>query len=130
MSDIILQKLTKQNINRNPFKLSGILYSLIDNGYGEMIEDRAAPVVKNYVNPVRIFRKKKLIKSTMDNSTPYVYEDVYYLLSDYETEVDVRLEFEYNFIKFKIKTKEKLIKYEKIIGFQYELDEITEANIA
>lgn len=121
-----LRKGKQQGININPFILSGVLYPLVDNGYGSSREDRSAiPDPKSYTNPVRIAKKKKSVKKTNDNNTPPVYEEVYYMESDYETIVDERLEFAYQGMKFKVMKREALARTD-IIGYQYELDDITE----
>jgi hypothetical protein len=125
-----MQKAVKKNIQNNPFSLSGDLYNVIDNGYGQNIEDRSSPAVeKSYANDVRIFRIRKNVKQIANSETPYIYEEVYHMQSDHETPVDVRLEFSYNEFKFKVKNRWPIIKYGGLVGYQYELDEITEQEI-
>lgn len=121
-----LQQGIDYKIGINPFQLSGALYPLIDNGHGSVREDRAAiPEPKIYTNPVRISKTKGPVKKTNDNTTPPVYEETYFMVSDHLTLVDVRLEFTYNDMKFKVMKREPLAKY-GFIGYQYELDDITE----
>lgn len=121
-----LQQGIDYKININPFQLSGVLYPLVDNEHGSVREDRAAiPESKIYTNPVRIAKTKGSVKNTNDNTTPPVYEETYFMVSDHNTLVDVRLEFNYNDMKFKVMKREPLAKL-GIIGYQYELDDITE----
>jgi len=131
MSGAMLRKYHKERILINPFSLSGNLYPLIDNGYGENIEDKnGIPVVKNYTKPVRISYEKKWIKKIQEDSSPIIYEKrVYYMVSDYETIVDVRLEFTYNGIDLKVTQRKELRKYNTLIGYEYELKELTGGNI-
>ena len=131
MNATFMRKRIKDDIQNNPFSLVGNLYLLKDNGYGSNVEDTNKPSVeKSYTNDVRIFRKKRGVKTTNANKTPYTYEEIYYMLSDYETVVDTKLIFIYNDIRFRVKTREPIIKYGSIIGYQYELDETTEVQIA
>jgi hypothetical protein len=121
------RELFKNKILNNSFDLTGDLYPLVDNGYGQYIENRSGVAIeKTYTNPVRIYRIKKAVKKLNDTETPYIFEEVYNMQSDHETAVDVRLEFFYNGLKFKIKSRESLVKFGGVIGYQYELDEITE----
>ena len=127
----LLKQGIKNKIQINPFSLSGSIYPQKDNGYGQQIDDlSASAVATSYTNDIRIFRKKKNVKVTNEINTPYTYEEIYYMISDYETIVDTRLIFTYNSIKLVVKTREPIIKYGAIIGYQYELDEITEVEIA
>lgn len=122
----LMRKTIKHDININPFQLTGYLYPEIDNGYGSMIRDPAGvPVLTNYANPVRISTEKRYIKKTNDNQTPETYEKrIYFMLSDYETQVDTKLEFEYNGINLRVKKVRDLIKFGDIIGYEYELEEV------
>lgn len=121
-----LRKGKQQGININPFILTGDLYPLINNGHDSFIEDRTAvPEIKTYTSPVRVAKKKKAVKKTNDKNTPSLYEEVYYMESDYETIVDERLEFSYQGMKFKVVKREPLARTD-IIGYQYELDDITQ----
>ena len=121
-----LKKGKLQGIALNSFQLQGDLYPLVDNGHGSFREDRSAsPELKIYTNPVRVVKGKAKPKNTNDSNTPIVYEDIYLLLSDYDTIVDVRLEFEYEDMKFKVMKIEPLTKHGVIIEYQYELKDIT-----
>ncbi len=116
-----------KSIEINPHILTGELYPLIDNNFESQREDReATPELKVYVNPVRIVKKKAQVKKTNDNTTPIVYEEVWFMISDNETIVDVRLEFDYEGMKFKVKKRESEKRYGIITGYQYKLDDITE----
>ena len=127
MSAKIMIDSFKKKIQFNPFYLIGVLYPLIDNGNDSFIEDRAVtPENKVYNYPVRISTKKKNIKKTKDNSTPYTNEEVFFMVSDNRTVVDERLQFNYNENSFKITKRIPIRKYNDIIGYEYELKDITE----
>lgn len=128
MSAVFLRKYHKERIDINPFVLSGNLYSLIDNGCGGMIENKSAvPDIKTYTNPVRISHEKRTIQTRDNTGTPVTTEKrVYYMISDYETPVDIRLEFIYNDFNFKVLQRKKIIKYGSLIGYEYELQNLTE----
>ena len=116
----------KKKIEINSFYLSGVLYPLINNGHDNFIEDRSAtPEEKSYVNPVRISTVKKPIKKTKADSTPYGYEDVFIMVSDNETIIVERLEFNYQNNRLKIIKRDPKIKYGTIFGYEYELSDIT-----
>lgn len=118
-----------EKIQNNPFFLSGDLYPLIDNGYGGLIEDYSdTPAPISYTNPVRISTVKKQIKQNKTDSSPYVTVEKHIMISDKNTIVDLRLEFFYNGLKLKVMTREKLIKFGEIFGYQYELNNITQEN--
>jgi len=127
----MLRKYHKDRINLNPFTLSGDSYPLVDNGYEEDIEDKAGvPTVESYTNPVRISFQKKWIKKIMEDSSPIIYEKrVYFMISDYQTVVDIGLEFTYNSIELKVMQIKKLIKYNTLIGYEYELKDKTEGSV-
>lgn len=114
----------------NSFLLSGELRLLIDNGYGQMIEDKTnSPIIKTYENPVRISFEKKWIQKQDVSGTPVTIEKrVYYMISDYETIVDVGLEFIYHGIRLKVMQRKLLIKFGALIGYEYELKNLTEGN--
>jgi len=117
----------EKKIEINPFVLTGVLYPLKSNNNDSFIEDReAAPDPKVYTNPVRIAKTKRPVKKTDDSSTPPVFEETYFLISDNETLVDIRLEFDYEGMKFKVMKREPLKKHGIIIVYQYELNDITE----
>ena len=127
MSAKIMIDSFKKKIQINPFYLTGILYPLIDNENDSFIEDRAiTPENKIYTNPVRISTKNKNIKKTEADSTPYTFEKVFFMVSDNETVVDERLEFNYKENSFKITKRIPVRKYNDIIGYEYELKDITE----
>ena len=127
MSAKIMIDSFKKKIQLNPFYLTGILYPLIDNENDSFIEDRTAtPGNKIYTNPVRISTKNKNIKKTEADSTPYTFEEVFFMVSDNETVVDERLEFNYKENSFKITKRIPVRKYNDIIGYKYELKDITE----
>ena len=127
MSAKIMIDSFKKKIQFNPFYLIGVLYPLIDNGNDSFIEDRTVtPENKVYNYPVRISTKEKNIKKTKDNSTPYTNEEVFFMVSDNRTVVDERLEFNYNENSFKITKRIPIRKYNDIIGYEYELKDITE----
>lgn len=130
MSSFLLRKYHKDKILINPFYLSGDLYPLINNGYNEMIENKqGTPVEKTYTNPVRISTLKKHIEKRDNTGTPVVIEKyVYFMISDYQTIVDVRLEFEYEGNTMKVTQRKPLIKYGAIHGYEYELKNLTEGN--
>jgi hypothetical protein len=124
------RKLFKEKIKNNPYSLSGVVYPQVDNGYGTMIENRAGvPTAKTYTNQVRIYRVKKAVKQIINNNAVYFYEEIHEMQSDSDTVVDTRLEFTYNAIKFRVKLCEPIIKFGGIIGYQYEIDDITEQEI-
>lgn len=122
----LLRKTIRDDILINPFQLSGNLYPEIINNYGSLIRDPSGiPVVKTYDHPVRISTRKSPIKETLDKQTPEVYETkIYIMLSDYETIVDIKLEFEYNGLNFRVKKSRDLIKLGEIFGYEYELEEV------
>jgi hypothetical protein len=111
--------------------LSGKLYPLIDNGHGNLIENRnGVPTPKSYVNPVRISTLKKTIQKKDDSGTPVSIEKYYYfMISDYETIVDLRLEFVYFSKTLKVTQRRELKKFSGVIGYEYELKDITEGVI-
>jgi len=124
------RKIIKQQILKNPFTLFGYLYPTKDNGRGIQVKDFAAvPVLKTYVNPVRIGYDKKKIAVTNTSSTPYSEETVNFLLCDHETTIDIGLEFEYSDSKFKVMKEKQLIKYGDVIGYEYELMQMEEKTI-
>lgn len=120
----------KKRIQNNPFTLSGVLYPLVDNGYGEMIEDKQGiSVNKSYTNHVRISTKKRWTLDQKDNKTPVTTDiTVWYMISDNETAVDIRLYFTYANFNFKITQRKKIIKHGVLIGYEYELKDVTEDN--
>lgn len=126
----MLIKYNKEKILINPFILSGNLYPLIDDGYGNMIENKnGVPEVKTYINPVRISTYKRQVQKRNDSGTPiYVEQRVYYMISDNITPVDLRLEFVYNNISLKITQRKELRKYNTLIGYEYELKNLTGDN--
>lgn len=127
MTDIeLLKKSIKDKININPLQLSGNVYPVVDNGYGSLIkEPDGIPEDKIYTNPVRISTEKRKIKNTKDNQTPETYEKrIYFMISDYETVIDIDLEFVYNSLNMRVKKYRELIKYGEIYGYEYELEEI------
>ena len=118
----------KKRIQINSFSLSGNLYPLVDNGHGGFNEDEdATPEEKSYTNAVRISHLKKGIKKVESGKPFFIEQRVYYMISDYETIVDKRLEFVYNGINLKVMQRKEIIKYGFIIGYEYELKELTEA---
>lgn len=127
MSAVLLRRAWKEKININPFLLSGILYPVIDNGYGEMIENRENGEEAYFDSPVRVGYTKKWIMKRDEGSTPiYVERRVYHMISDHETEVDIGLEFEYkDEVKLKVLNRKVIRKYETIIGYEYEMKDIT-----
>lgn len=126
----ILINIFRNKINLNPFYLTGLLYPLIDNGYSALVENRSGiPETKIYTLPVRISTKKKAIKKTNSDNTPVVYEDVYMMVSDINTIVDERLEFIYKEVTLKVIKRVPQRKYGILIGYEYELKDITEGNI-
>ena len=126
----MLIKYNKEKILINPFTLSGNLYPLSDNGYGRMIENKdGIPVSKSYTNPVRISFEKKWIQKRDSSGTPVaIAQRVYYMISDNTTPVDIRLEFVYNNITLKVTQRKELRKYNTLIGYEYELKNLTEEN--
>ena len=126
----MLIKYNKEKILINPFILSGNLYPLIDDGYGNMIENKnGIPVEMDYTNPVRISTYKRQVQKRDSSGTPvYVEQRVYYMISDNITPVDLRLEFVYNGISLKIMQRKELRKYNTLIGYEYELKNLTEGN--
>lgn len=128
MSAVLLRKAHKKRILINPFYLSGILPDVVDNGYGEMIEaEGASPAEVIFDNPVRIGYTKKWIMKRNEGNTPiYVEKRVYHMISDHETEIDVGLEFEYrDGVNLKVKNRKVLRKFNNIIGYEYEIQDIT-----
>jgi hypothetical protein len=128
MSAAILRTLNKQKIALNPFSLSGDLYPLIDNGHGRYNENKnAVPEVKTYTNNVRISFTTKSIRKIENGSPIYIQQRVYFMISDYETIVDNRLEFDYYGVMLKVIQRRDLRKDSSLIGYEYELKELTEA---
>ena len=123
MSAALLISAMKEKIQINPFSLSGTLSDVIDNGYGELIEDsRATPEEIIYENPVRVGYTKKWIKTRNEGTTPlYVEKRVYHMISDNETPVDIGLEFEYNGFDLKVMNRKELRKFNSLIGYEYEM---------
>jgi hypothetical protein len=132
MSAVLLVKCHKEKIKINPFILSGDLYPLKDNGYGEFVEDRnLPPIVKTYANKVRVSFLKRQIQKLDANKTPVTIEQrYYYMISDNETKIDLRLEFNYNGVVLKVKQRKELRKFNSLIGYEYELNNITEGSYA
>lgn len=127
MSAVLLRRAMKEKIKINPFYLNGNLYPVKDNGYGETIEDRENPEEVYFDNPVRVGYTKKWIMTRNEGATPiYVEKRVYHMISDHETEVDIGLEFEYHDeVVLKIMNRKVLRKYETIIGYEYEMKDLT-----
>lgn len=128
MSAKILKKTFKDRIKINPFTLTGNLYPLVDNGDGDMIEDRnATPESKSYTKHVRISTRKKWVMEKKHDQTP-VNTQIFdwYMISDNETIVDERLEFTYHNMNFKVTKRKENRKYGEVIGYEYELKDITE----
>lgn len=130
MSSFLLRKYHKDKININPFSLSGNLYPLINNGHDEMIEDKQGiPVPKSYANPVRIATLKKNITKKDSTGTPVTIEKyVWFMISDWQTIVDVRLEFEYEGKTLKVTQRKEIKKFGAIHGYEYELKDLTRSN--
>ena len=126
----MLIKYHKERILLNPFTLSGNLYPLTNDGYGNQIEDKNGVLIpKSYVNPVRISFEKKWIQKRDTSGTPVSVEQrVYYMISDNVTPVDIRLEFVYQGITLKVMQRKELRKYNTLIGYEYELKNLTEDN--
>lgn len=129
MSAPILIRENKNKIRINPFKLSGNLYPLVYNQQGSYIEDRnSEPEKITYNNDVRIGFQIKKIKKIENGNVLFYEQKVYFMLSDNETVVAKGLEFEYRNIKLKVIQRKELIKFNTIIGYEYELKDITEGN--
>jgi hypothetical protein len=121
-----LVKGCENKIRLNPFYLTGKLYPLKGNDYNNPIEDRTAtPQEIRYLNPVRISTIKKPIKKTKDTTTPVTYEDVFIMVSDNETIVAERLEFNYQNNTLKIIKRVPIRKYQETFEYEYELKDIT-----
>jgi len=128
MSAAMLRTLNKEKIALNPFSLSGDLYPLVDNGHGRYNENKnAIPEVKTYTNNVRISFTTKSIRKIENGSPIYIQQRVYFMISDYETLVDNRLEFDYYGVMLKVIQRRDLRKDSSLIGYEYELKELTEA---
>jgi len=130
LSAALLIRANKDKIKNNPYSLSGNLYPVIDNGYGEFLEDMGGvPVPKSYTNPVRISHRKRWGISRDSSGTPVsieIYE--YFMISDNQTVVDVGLRFSFSGANLKVTQRKPLIKYNTIIGYEYELKNLTEGN--
>jgi hypothetical protein len=128
MSAALLIRAHKEKIQINPFSLSGILYPEIDNGYGEMVDDRSViPTSIEYDNDVRIsFLKQNIQKRNSAGTSVSVEKYVYFMISDNETIVDERLEFTYNNIDLRVTQRKEIRKFETLIGYEYELKDLTE----
>ena len=125
MSAELLRQGVVDKIAINPFVLTGLLYATKDNGYGTLIRDLSSPPEeKTYSNPVRIGTTKKPIKKTLDADTPIVYENVYFMLSDWETVVDEKLEFLYFGVSLRVEKTRPLVKFDEVFGYEYELREV------
>jgi len=128
MSAAMLRTANKQKIALNPFSLSGDLYPLVDNGHGRYNENKdAVPELKIYTNNVRISFTTKPIRKIENGSPIYIQQRVYFMISDYETLVDNRLEFVYNGTRLKVIQRRELRKYNSLIGYEYELKELSVA---
>lgn len=127
MSAALLISALKEKIGINPFSLSGVLYPLESNGHGGFRENKnTTPAAMEYTNSVRIgFQIKKIRKVEKDEAL-YFEKRVYFMLSDNLTPVDIRLEFDYNGVTLKVMQRKELRKYNTVIGYEYELDELTE----
>ena len=130
MSAALLITANKEKIKLNPFSLSGNLYPLIDNGFGEMIEDTTGVLISvSYTNPVRISHRKKWGLKRDSSGTPVsieIYE--FFMISDNETIVDEDLIFTFQGVVLKVTQRKSLIKYNTIIGYEYELKNLTEGS--
>jgi len=130
LSAALLITANKEKIKLNPFSLSGNLYPFIDNGYGEMIEDTTGVLISvSYVNPVRISHRKRWGLFRDSSGTPVnieIYE--YFMISDNKTIVDEDLIFVFQGVKLKVTQRKPLIKYNTIIGYEYELKNLTEGS--
>lgn len=128
MSAALLIKANKDKIKLNSFSLSGNLYPLKDNGYGEMVENLAGvPTPKSYTNKVRISHRERWgIQKDSSGSPISIKIHEYFMISDNETIVDIGLRFTFNGVDLKVTQRKTLIKYNTIIGYEYELKNLTE----
>jgi hypothetical protein len=128
----MLIKANKDRIQLNPFILSGVLYPLIDLGNDETGEDRSATSdPKNYTNPVRISTRKRWMLNKNEKDTPVNTQLFdWYMISDNETLIDEQLEFTYQDMDFKVTNIREINKYGELIGYEYELTDITEGEVA
>ena len=130
MNADMLIKAFKDRIKINPYTLNGNLYPLVDNGDGEMIEDKdATPEEKSYTNPVRISTRDKWMLERQLHTTPVTGQLLdWFMVSDNETVVDKRLEFTYSNMDFKVTQRKEQKKHGELIGYEYELKDLTEGN--
>lgn len=127
MSAALLISALKEKIAINPFSLSGNLYPLESNGHGGTRENKnGTPSIISYDSDVRISFQIKKIHKIVKSEVLYFEKRVYFMLSDSLTAVSVRLEFDYNGVTLKVMQRKELRKYNTLIGYEYELEEITE----
>lgn len=117
-------------IDQNPYIIIVQVRTKIDNGYGKMIPDLDASPVATTLGIARIARRRLPEPILANASSPYDYQDVYYMLVKYDVDwLKKGLIFEYYGSKYRTGKVEKRIVFESIAYKLCNLEEVTSKDI-
>ena len=128
MSDAIRASMIKY-ISENPCTIVVQNRPLVDNGFGIMIPDLTQAAVEETLGIGRVARRRLPEPIVTNASTPYDYQDVYYLLVAYDaTWLRKGLVFAYFNKKYRTGTVEQRIMLGQVTYQLCDLEEVTSFN--
>jgi hypothetical protein len=117
-------------INQNIYTIKVNVRTKIDNGYNKIIPDLDASPILTTLGQARIARRRLPEPIIANAVTPYDYQDVYYLLAEYDvTWLKKGLVFEYYGKKYRTGIVENRIVGGGIAYQLCNLEEVTSADI-
>lgn len=117
-------------IGQNSYDIIVATRTKIDNGYGKMIPDLDASPILSTLGQARIARRRLPEPIIANAVTPYDYQDVYYMLVEYDvTWLQKGLIFEYYGKKYRTGIVENRIVVGEIAYKICNLEEVTSADI-
>lgn len=117
-------------IAQNPYDITVLTRTKVDNGYGKLIPDLTASPVSSILGQARIARRRLPEPILTSAATTYDYQDVYYMLVKYDaTWLKKGLIFEYHGSNYRTGKVEDRIVYGGIAYRLCNIEEITTADI-